>query len=155
MKFLEKYDSFENSDEKFKKIKEFVEKKYTTDWLNEQFSELVYEYITEEEAEEYDGDYEQAYQELSTGGAVGYDLLDYMSKEVKEKFDIDEKFGSEEEERLSNLLNDHFIDSVEWYDRFIFSKSSEGYVSVADKFFGKSNDHMKGWDDMDTGDLKL
>lgn len=78
-----------------------------------------------------------------------------MSKEVKEKFDIDEKYGSEEEERLSNLLNDHFIDSVEWYDRFVFSKSSEGYVSVADKFFGKSNDHMKGWDDMDTGDLKV
>jgi hypothetical protein len=49
---------------------------YTSDWFNSQLEERVYDYISEEDAEDYDGDYAQTYKELSMGGTIEYDILD-------------------------------------------------------------------------------
>jgi HAD superfamily hydrolase (TIGR01662 family) len=52
-------------------------------------SERVYEYVNEGEANEYGGDYEQAYDELCKGDAIEHDIATEMHDAIKTRFGID------------------------------------------------------------------
>ena len=59
-----------------KEVEDFLKENYTSDWFDQQLQDRVFDYISEEEAEDYDGDYAQTYKELSMGGTIEYDILD-------------------------------------------------------------------------------
>ena len=106
-----------------KEIEEYLNKNYTSDWFDSELSNRVYDYIDEDDTEDYEGDYEEAYQNLSTGGAIEYDLLDEMSSDVSKHFKIDTDKVIETRD-ITDICNDHLIDNCSWYDSFIFNKSN-------------------------------
>ena len=108
---------------------------YTSEWFDMELSNRVNDYISEEEAEDYDGDYEEAYKNLATGGAIEYDLLEEISRDVVKRFNIEDYYNSE----YSDLVTDHLMDKCEWYDRFVFKKKGS-----SNDFFG--NIDYKDWD---------
>lgn len=141
MKYIKK---FNESDDLESKIEDYLKKEYPTQWFDSQLQERVYEYIGTDEAEDYDGDPVKAYKNLSTGGAVEYDLLDEMVKDVCEKFGLnyDDKILNR---TPMNIVHDHLMDHCTWKDNFIFNRrSTEPYKSP----FGNSYKNlMKRWDD--------
>jgi anaerobic ribonucleoside-triphosphate reductase len=110
---------FLESSTNLEEVKSYLNKEYTEDWFNSEFYEKVYDYIDEEEASEYDGDYEETYINLCTGGAIEHDLIDEMTR------DLEEKFPNIERDILLDLANDHLVDSCQWYDSLTISKSGE------------------------------
>ena len=93
MKYIKNFnESIENkmniNEELKKEIMEYLDKTYTKSWYNEELSNRYSEYVSEDEIEEYDGDYEEAYKDLS-GGVIEYYLIDLISKDIEEKFNID------------------------------------------------------------------
>jgi hypothetical protein len=73
MKHLRKFNE-DNS--LLEQIEAYLKQEYTSEWFDSELHNKVYEYISEEEAEDYDNDYEEAYKNLSTGAAIEYDLLE-------------------------------------------------------------------------------
>lgn len=91
-----------------------MEEKYTSEWFDENLSNMVFDYVDEDEAEEFEGDYEEAYRGYCSGGAIEYDLLDTMSREIEE---LDTKLSENE---IYDLITQHMKDNCEWYDRLVF-----------------------------------
>jgi hypothetical protein len=128
-----------------KEVEDFLKENYTSDWFDQQLQDRVFDYISEEEAEDYDGDPVEAYKNLSTGGAVEWDLITDMSKDTAEHFSYDSE-KKIDKRTISDICHDHLMDTCEWYDRFVFDrKSTEPYKSMFDRMFGTD------WD----GDIKL
>ncbi len=148
MKHLKLFENFEKLTET--EVEKYLQENYPSNWFDSELNERVYDYIVEEEAEDYDGDYVEAYRNLSTGGAVEYDLLEIMCRETSQHFSKgrDEKI---DKRSISDICHDHLIDTCSWYDRFVFNRrSTEPYKSM----FGNSyQDLLKKWDDLknDTG----
>ena len=148
MKHLKLFENFDSVTEE--QIENYLKEHFTSDWFDRELSEKVYEYIDEEEAEDYDGDYEEAYKNLSTGGAIEYDLLKEMADEACKHFKIDADTKIDKR-TVRDICHDHLIDTCQWYDRFVFNRrSTEPYKSP----FGTSyQDLLSKWDDSknDTG----
>jgi hypothetical protein len=150
MKHLKLFENFDSVTEE--QIENYLKEHFNSDWFDRELSDRVYEYIGEEEAEDYDGDYEEAYKNLATGGAVEYDLLEMMCKETSEHFskDREEKI---DKRSISDICHDHLIDTCSWYDKWVFNRrSTEPYKSQFG--FGSTyQDLLSKWDDEknDTG----
>ncbi len=130
-----------------KEVEDFLKKEYTSDWFDQELQDRVFDYISEEEAEDYDGDPIEAYKNLSTGGAVEWDLITDMSKEAAEHFSYDSE-KKIDKRTISDICHDHLMDTCKWYDRFVFDrKSNEPYKSFFGRTFGTD------WDNV--GDIKL
>ena len=146
MKYIKR---FNESDDLESQIEEFLKKEFPTEWFDSELQERVYDYIDTEEAEDYDGDLVEAYKNLSTGGAVEYDLCGVMSDEVCNKFGLkhDQKIGKRD---ITGIVHDHLMDHCTWKDNFVFNRrSTEPYKSP---FSSSYDELMKKWDD---GDIKL
>jgi hypothetical protein len=148
MKYLKK---FNESNEMESKIEDYLKTEFPTEWFDSELQERVYDYIDEEDAEDYGGDLVEAYKNLSTGGAVEYDLIALMTDEVCKEFGIKytQKFGDRD---VNDIVHDHLMDYCTWKDNFVFNtRSTEPYKNPFG--FGDSfNDLMKKWDD---GEIKL
>ncbi len=70
-------------------IKDYLQSTYNEQWMHAEKSERVYEYISEEEAEDFEGDFELAYNELCTGQAIESDIFGEIANDIKAKFSID------------------------------------------------------------------
>ena len=68
---------------KQKEIINYLQRKYTIEELKFLKSELVYEYVDNEDAEKYDDDYEKAYDNMGTGEAIETDIVEKMTRDVK------------------------------------------------------------------------
>lgn len=133
MEHLKLFEDFKNITEE--EIENYLKSNFSSDWFDSELSERVYDYISEDEAEDYDGNFEEAYKNLSTGGAIEYDLLKVMSDETSSHF----KISSEEKidkRSISDICHDHLMETCEWYDKFIFNrKSTEPYKSFFGNYF--------------------
>jgi hypothetical protein len=141
MEHLKLFEDFKNITEE--EIENYLKSNFSSDWFDSELSERVYDYISEDEAEDYDGNFEEAYKNLSTGGAIEYDLLKVMSDETSSHF----KISSEEKidkRSISDICHDHLMETCEWYDKFVFNrKSTEPYKS----FFGNLDLNFDKTDD--------
>jgi len=147
MRHLKKFnESAVDNDE----ILNYLKSTYTSEWFDQELSSRVNDYITDEDAEEYDGDLEEAYKNLATGGAIEYDLLDEIAKDIQSKFNIT---SDDYYKGISDLVNDYLIDTCTWYDRFVFKKSTEKYQSMSDRLFGKSSIDISKWGNPTTESL--
>ncbi len=148
MKYLKRFNESDNLESE---IEEFLKKEFPTEWFDSELDERVYDYISTEDAEEYDDDMVEAYKNLCTGGAIEYDLCDVMTKDVCSKFGLegDQKVG---ERSVMDITHDHLMDHCNWKDSFVFNRrSTEPYKSP----FGFNNsfdDLTKRWND---GDIEL
>lgn len=137
MEHLKLFEDFKNITEE--EIENYLKNNFSSDWFDSELSERVYDYISEDEAEDYDGNFEEAYKNLSTGGAIEYDLLKVMSDETSSHF----KISSEEKidkRSISDICHDHLMETCEWYDKFIFNrKSTEPYKSFFGNYFRDSD----------------
>jgi hypothetical protein len=149
MKHLKLFENFESVTEE--QIENFLKEHFTSNWFDSELSERVHDYIDSDEAEDYDDNYEEAYKNLSTGGAVEYDLLKDMADDICENFKIDADTKIDKR-TVRDICHDHLMDTCTWYDKFVFNRrSTEPYKN---SFFGNSyQDLMKNWDDSknDTG----
>jgi hypothetical protein len=147
MKHLKLFESFSVTEEQ---VQEWLNKNCDSAWFDKELQDKVYDYISDEEAEDYDGDVIEAYKNLSTGGAVEYDLLSEMNEMVCDALSIPKQYAYDEkiEKRtVSNICHDHLMDNCKWYDKFVFNrKSTEPYKSYFDRAFGT---------DWDSDDIKL
>jgi hypothetical protein len=148
MKHLKKFN--ENKDIK-SEILEYLKKEYPEQWWTDQFNERVYDYIIDDDligyGTEEDPDYESeedAYKNLAMGGAIEYDLIDEICNDLIKKYNMnsDDFYKND----YSDIVNDYMIDTIDWYDSFVFNKSDEGYISIQDKMFGKINPLDINWD---------
>lgn len=126
-------------------IENYLKEHFTSDWFDSELSERVHDYISADEAEDYDDNYEEAYKNLSTGAAVEYDLLKDMSDDICENFKIDADTKIDKRS-VRDICHDHLMDTCTWYDKYIFNRrSTEPYKN---SFFGNSyQDLMRKWND--------
>lgn len=132
MKYLKRYKIFENifddsseNDENKEQIKneneenilKYLSENYPESWWNENFSDMVYDYVDEDMAEEHEGDYEEAYKAYAMGGAIEYDLLDSIFRELESSDDFNFEI---EKDALRDLIIKHMKDTIEWFDRLVF-----------------------------------
>lgn len=137
MKYLKRFNESESSITE-EQIEQYFKENYTSEWFDNELNDRVYDYIDSEEAEEHDGDYVEVYKNLSTGGAVEYDILDEISKEASKHFNtpIDQKI---DKRSILDIAHDHLIDTCTWYDKFVFNRrSTEPYKNI----FGSSYDDL-------------
>jgi len=151
MRILKKYKSFTESrlnnlrkmsddgksDEE--KILDYLKVEYPSDWFDSQLSDRVHDYVDEDDAEDYDGDYEEAYRNLCTGGAIEYDLLSDMEK------DLSVKFPNVKNDDILDIINDYLIDTCSWHDSLVFNRSTDEYKSSFDKMFGLNPLKTSDW----------
>lgn len=146
MKYIKRFNESEDLESQ---IEDYLKKEFPTEWFDSELEERVYDYISEDEAEDYDGDLVQAYKNLSTGGAVEYDLCGVMTH------DVCNKFGLKEDQKISkrsvmDIVHDHLMDHCTWKDNWVFNRrSTEPYKNP---FRTSYDDLMKNWND---GDIKL
>lgn len=144
MKYLKRFNESDSTLTE-QQVEDYLKQNYTSDWFDSELNERVYDYVGSDEAEEYNDDYVEAYKNLSTGGAVEYDLLEEMSSETSKHFGIpqDQKIDTRS---IMDITHDHLIDTCSWYDKFVFNRrSTEPYKS----FFGNSYDDLSkniNWD---------
>ena len=133
-------------------IKEYLLTNYPSDWWDNQLSEKVYDYISQDEVVgegdeddestwDYDS-YEDAYQNLCSGGAIEYDLLDEIRKDIIKHFHMsDEEY---DRNKIGEIVENHMVNMIDWYDKFIFGENSD------DPFGMKKgvSDIMSKWDDL-------
>lgn len=101
-------------DEELKiKIIEYTEENFTEDWFNSEFSERCPDYVDEDELEEYDDNYEEAYKAYCNGGAIEYDLIGEIDEELQQKFDLDWDTAN----YFTMLI---FHKNCDWKDKLIF-----------------------------------
>jgi len=144
MKYLKRFESSTNIEEE---ILSYIKENYPEEWWNEKFSEGVYDYVTDDDligdGTEEEPDYEDAedcYKNLCMGGAIEYDLLDLIGKDVSNHFNmsVDEYYKKD----YHNIVNDYMIDTVDWYDSMVFSKSDEKYKPMVRRI------DTSNWDDI-------
>lgn len=128
MKYLKLFENLSITEEQ---VEKWLNENCSSTWFDRELQDRVFDYISTEEAEDYDGDVVEAYKNLSTGGAVEYDLLGEMTRDVCAELSIPEEYAYDkkiDKRTVSNICQDHLIDNCEWYDRFIFNrKSTEPY----------------------------
>jgi len=141
MRHLKLFENFNSITET--EIENYLKEQFTSDWFDSELMERCHDYIGPDEAADFDDDYEEAYKSLCTGGAIEYDLLKDMAEDVCQHFNISDA-GSEIDKRdVRDICKDHLIDTCEWYDKSVFTKSSD----PPNSFFGKSYlDLTKNWD---------
>ena len=125
-------------------IREYLIAEYPSDWWNREFAERVYDYIDtddyvgdgdqdDESTWEYQGP-EEAYQNLCTGGAIEYDLMDEIRTDIKEKFHLtDEEYDKND---IGDIVENHMVNMIDWYDSLLFGESRN---SATDPFGIKGN----------------
>jgi hypothetical protein len=141
MKYLKKFNESTSITEN--QVEDYLKSQFTSEWFDSELSERVYDYISDEDAEDYDGDLVETYKNLSTGCAIEYDLLELMSQEASNHFNIpiNQKIESRS---ISDICHDHLMDTCTWFDKWIFDRrSTEPYKS---KFGGGYEDLMKNID---------
>ena len=127
MKYLKKFNESNSVTEG--QIEDYLKSKFTSEWFDSELSERVYDYISDEDAEDYDGDLTEAYKNLSTGGAIEYDLLEYMSSETSDHFNLPMN-NKIESRSISDVCHDHLMDTCSWFDKWVFDRrSTEPYKS--------------------------
>jgi len=131
MKHLRIYEEFENdSPELINTIKEYLLSEYPSDWWDSEFQNRVYDYCSEDEwvgdgdpdddsTWEYSGP-EEAYTQFCNGGAIEYDLIEEIAKDIKEKFHLEDK--EFDKNNIYDLIEDHMCNMIDWYDSLIFGK---------------------------------
>jgi hypothetical protein len=137
---LKKFNEMNETDDNsiVEKITEYIKEEYPKDWWDNEFYNNLSNYISEddiigdgdEENPEYESD-EDAYINLCTGGAIEYDILDMIYKDICEKFDL---INSDyfDKYKINNIVTDFMVNNIEWYDRLIFHES--GYVSPEETY---------------------
>lgn len=141
MKYLKKFNESTSITEN--QVEDYLKSQFTSEWFDSELSERVYDYISDEDAEDYDGDLVETYKNLSTGGAIEYDLLELMSQEASNHFNIpiNQKIESRS---ISDICHDYLMDTCTWFDKWVFDRrSTEPYKS---KFGGGYEDLMKNID---------
>jgi hypothetical protein len=143
MKYIKKFEKLESSEitpELKQEIIEYMEKEFPSEWFDQELSQRASDYISDDDVIGYgteeEPDYESpedAYCNLCNGGAIEYDLMHEIEEDVKEKFHINDV------SLLYDIVNDYLMDHCEWYDRFVFHKSTEGYKSISDRIFGSTD----------------
>ena len=153
MKYLKLFENFSITEEQ---IQKWLNENCDTNWFDRQLEDRVDDYITEEEAEDYDGDQVEAYKNLATGGAVEYDLLAEMNKMICDEFSIPNEYAYDkkiEPRSVSDICHGHLIDNCSWYDKYVFNRrSTEPYKNSFG--FGNIGDYWKDSDNID-GRIKL
>jgi hypothetical protein len=153
-KFLEAEGKFDiiNNDLKTE-IKEYLLTNYPSDWWEENFQEKLPEYISEEdyigngdEEDESTWEYESpedAYLNLCLGGAIEYDLIDEIFKNIKDKFHLteDEYFNN----GIDDIVEDHMCKMTDWYDKMLFGEESGDPFGMRKNIDGM----MSNWNDID------
>ena len=147
MKYLKRFNESINNESE---LLDYISSNFPKEWFDEQLTDRVVDYVGEEEAEDFEGDYEEAYKNLCNGGAVEYDMMEDMAKDLQSHFNItsEEYYNNKIDNRTaSEIVNDYLMDTCDWHDKFVFNKSGgENYTSMSDKLFGKSNLNLN-WDD--------
>jgi len=132
----EKFDVINNN--LHSEIKEYLLTNYPSNWWNEQLSDNVSNYISEEDYIGEDGDPEdestweyespeEAYQNLSTGGAIEYDLLDEIREDVRKKFHLTDQ---EYNDGIDNIVEEHMCKVCDWYDKMLFGENSGDFLGM-------------------------
>ena len=117
-------------------IREYLLTEYPSDWWNNEFINRVHDYISEEDIAGYGDvenpetwdyeDEEDAYRNLSTGGAIEYDLMGEIGKDICKKFNL-----SEDEFyyklNLSDLVEEHMCNMIDWYDSYLFGENKRQF----------------------------
>jgi hypothetical protein len=132
----EKFDVI-NNDLK-SEIKEYLLTNYPSDWWNDEFSNRVYDYVGTDDIvgsgdEDDDSTWEfeneeEAYQGLCMGGAIEYDLLDEIRKDIIEHFHLNE----EEYDRndIGDIVEYHMCNVCDWYDKMLFGENSGDFLGL-------------------------
>ena len=159
---ITKFKNFVNEDlgarpELIESIRAYLLNEYPSDWWNNEFRDRVNDYITEDDIVGYGDsddpetwdyeDEEDAYRNLATGGAIEYDIIGEIGKDIINKFnlkDYDEYFNL----RIDDIVEEHMCNMIDWYDHFIFGKDKR---DPSDPFgFNKGvKDLMSGWDELE------
>jgi hypothetical protein len=145
MKHLKRFNESETTESL---IEEYLKKEFPSTWFDSELEERVFDYISSEEAEDYDDDPVKAYKNLSTGGAVEYDLIELMTEDVCHHFGIsrETKF---DKRSVGDIAHDHLIDTCTWKDNYVFNRRSTepyrshfgfGYDDFMDKWNNLEND---------------
>ena len=119
-------------------IKEYLLTNYPSDWWNREFSERVFDYISQDEVVgdgdeddestwEYESE-EDAYQNLCTGGAIEYDLLEDIRKDIIKHFHLSEE--EYDRNKIYDIIENHMINMIDWYDALIFGENSDDFFGL-------------------------
>lgn len=111
-------------------IKEYILVEYPSDWWNNEYNSRVYEYVDEDDCigdgdpdDESTWEYEsreEAYKNLCTGGAIEYDLLEEIRKDIINHFHLtDEEYNRN---KIDDIVENHMCNMIDWYDKFIFGE---------------------------------
>lgn len=109
MQHLKTFENFDSTNE----IKKYLEENYTEDWFNQQLDDRAPDYADsdwEEDGYESEVDW---YQNHSCGGAIEYDLLDEINKDVQQKFGL--TF-----DQADPYVSEIFYQNCHWKDLFCF-----------------------------------
>jgi len=128
MRYLRNFEDYQEPEENLElkqQIREYLLTNYPSDWWNNEFVNRVYDYIDEDDligyGTEENPDYkdeENAYRHLSTGGAIEYDLLDEIGKDIQKHFNISEKDYFDRD--FDEVVEEHMTNMIDWYDKFVF-----------------------------------
>lgn len=137
-------------------IREYLLTEYPSNWWNNEFYNRVYDYIShddivgngdEDDQKTWDyEDEEDAYRNLSTGGAIEYDIIDEIGKNIIKKFnlkDYDEYFNL----GIGDLVEEYMCNMIDWYDHFLFGKDKRDPSDLFG-FRKKYQDLMNRWDNI-------
>ena len=140
-------------------IREYLLTNYPGDWWAEELTNNVDNYISQDdmvgsgdEDDESTWEYESmedAYQNLCTGGAIEYDLLDEIRNDVKKKFSLTDQ---DYDDGIGDIVEDHMCKVCDWYDTMLFGENSGDFLGMNKGIndlmasMGKW-DNIKGWDE--------
>jgi hypothetical protein len=114
MKYVKTFENFDNSNE----IKKYLEDNYSEKWFNEQLDERAPDYADsdwEEDGYESESDW---YQNHACGGAIEYDLIDEINKDVQRTFGLTH-------DQANPYVSEIFNKNCHWRDTFVFRDRSE------------------------------
>lgn len=120
---IKKYSKFIfESMEDIEIIKDFVQEYLDTNWpklrMDQFLSDTVSEYIDSDDLEGDSETYEDCYRRVSTGGAVEYDMIYEITKELCKELKIDEVEFFDND--LDDLVTNHMVAKTDWYDKYLF-----------------------------------
>ena len=126
-----------------KEIIAYLKKEYSQDWWDQEFQNRACDYVSQEdyigEGTEDEPEFEDEcdyYSNHCMVGTIEYDLMGEIEEDLIEKFNLGE-FSKE----LGDIVNDYMMGCcADWYDKFVFQKSTEPYISPSEKMFGKPLD---------------
>jgi len=142
MKHLKLFEEFEtDSPELINSIKEYLLNEYPSSWWENEFSNRVNDYVDEDDyvgdgdiddpdSWEYEGP-EEAYQNLCSGGAIEYDIIEEIREDIIKNFHItnEEYF----EKGIDDIVEEHMCNMIDWYDHGIFGESKgKGFFNHLD-----------------------